>query len=212
VRFVLAGLEDGDYYYRITENPGNTAGWSYSSISYAVQVAVTDGEAEVIYPGGYSADLPPLFTNSYYSGGGGESGTTEPPASTPAEPPATTAPETPDVRTPDANTPATPPAPGGNDPQVPPVPTVSGSSLVPGDNGTFIEIGEDGVPLGAWHWDDPLQEWVFEEYQPPLANLPQTGAMAGASGTFLLLALLLLAAGCSLMAVRLRRQGRHYNA
>ncbi|MDR3295560.1 MAG: InlB B-repeat-containing protein [Clostridiales Family XIII bacterium] len=124
----------------------------------------------------------------------------------------TDVPDAPDSPTvPDNASSADRPAPGGHDPGTPPVPAVAGSSLVPGDDGSFIEIGEDGVPLGAWHWDDPLQEWVFEEYPPPLASLPQTGATA-ASGAFFLLAFLLLAAGCSLMAVRLRRQGRHYKA
>jgi hypothetical protein len=49
-----------------------------------------------------------------------------------------------------------------------------GSSLIPAGNGVYIEIDEEGTPLGEWHWDDPMEQWIFEEY-PPLANLPQTG-------------------------------------
>ncbi|MDR2296605.1 MAG: hypothetical protein LBD95_07390, partial [Clostridiales Family XIII bacterium] len=63
-------------------------------------------------------------------------------------------------------------------------PTSPGNTIVPGPNGTFIEIGEDGVPLGEWHWDEPTEQWILDEY-PPLANLPQTGATlpAGAGGS-----------------------------
>jgi hypothetical protein len=85
-------------------------------------------------------------------------------------------------------------APGGNDRDVPPNPTVPGHGLTPGPNGTWIELGEDGLPLGEWHWDEPTEQWVFDEYPPPLANLPQTGAVSGpgegAYAFFFLLALL----------------------
>jgi hypothetical protein len=48
------------------------------------------------------------------------------------------------------------------------------NTLVPGDDGTFIEIGPDGTPLGEWHWDPVEEEWIFEEY-PPLGDYPPTG-------------------------------------
>jgi hypothetical protein len=220
VSFVLPRLEDGEYYYRITENPGSAAGWSYSSLSYVVQVTIIAGEAAVIYPASFSADLPPLFTNSYSGGGDdGGNGTTEPPDD---RTPDTTTPETPDEGTPDTATPESPDegtlatttpltpqyTPGGNDPQVPPVPIVVGNFLEPDDDGDFIELGEDGTPLGEWHWDEPLREWVFEEYLPPLGDLPHTGAAATAPGGVFLL----LAAGCGLIASRLRRQEWHDKA
>jgi hypothetical protein len=56
-----------------------------------------------------------------------------------------------------------------------PTPNAEGNSLIPGPNGTYIELDENGVPLGEWHYDDDAGEWVFDEYPPPLADLPQTG-------------------------------------
>ncbi|MDR1573229.1 MAG: hypothetical protein LBS24_02845, partial [Clostridiales Family XIII bacterium] len=34
---------------------------------------------------------------------------------------------------------------------------------------------ENGAPLGEWRWDEPTEQWIFDEYPPPLAALPQTG-------------------------------------
>ena len=64
--------------------------------------------------------------------------------------------------------------PGGRNRERPPNPTVLGNTLVPGDDGSFIEFDEDGTPLGEWRWDDDDEMWIFEEYLP-LGNLPQTG-------------------------------------
>ena len=41
--------------------------------------------------------------------------------------------------------------------------------------GTYIEFGEDDTPLGEWRWDEDLEEWVFDEFPPPLGGLPATG-------------------------------------
>jgi uncharacterized repeat protein (TIGR02543 family) len=67
------------------------------------------------------------------------------------------------------------------DPSEPPLPTElgteippDGNNLIPGDDGVYIEVDETGIPQGAWHWDEEVQEWVFEPYQP-LADLPKTG-------------------------------------
>jgi len=46
--------------------------------------------------------------------------------------------------------------------------------VIPGDNGVFIALDENGTPLGEWHWDEELSEWIFDAY-PPLTDLPQTG-------------------------------------
>jgi fimbrial isopeptide formation D2 family protein len=51
-----------------------------------------------------------------------------------------------------------------------------GNSLIPGPNGTYIEIDENDTPLGEWHYDDESDTWIFDEY-PPLGKLPQTGAV-----------------------------------
>jgi uncharacterized repeat protein (TIGR02543 family) len=69
-------------------------------------------------------------------------------------------------------------APGGTDPTKPPVPARPGGNLTPapGAENAYIELDEDGVPLGEWRYDDDLGEWIFDEYPPPLGNLPQTGA------------------------------------
>jgi hypothetical protein len=74
-------------------------------------------------------------------------------------------------------------SPGGNDPTVPPRPTSPNNSLIPGPNGTYIEIDENGARIGEWYWDDLTAQWIFGEY-PPLGVLPKTGATpaAGADG------------------------------
>jgi hypothetical protein len=65
--------------------------------------------------------------------------------------------------------------PDGNTPNLPPIPLTPGNTLEPGPDGSYLEIGPDGVPTGAWHWDDPKQEWVYDEF-PPLGGLnPHTG-------------------------------------
>jgi uncharacterized repeat protein (TIGR02543 family) len=77
------------------------------------------------------------------------------------------------------------PAPGGRDPAVPPVPNIPERTLVPGGNTngggegdelTFIELDEDGTPLGEWYYDEDEGRWIFDEY-PPLgsAEPPRTG-------------------------------------
>ncbi|MDR3310242.1 MAG: prealbumin-like fold domain-containing protein, partial [Oscillospiraceae bacterium] len=74
--------------------------------------------------------------------------------------------------TPDSTPPPTPSAQPAPPPQlienIPPNVT-----LVPGDDGVWIEIGDDGTPRGEWHYDEGDGVWVFEEYTP-LAP-PQTG-------------------------------------
>jgi uncharacterized repeat protein (TIGR02543 family) len=130
------------------------------------------------------------------AGGGGSGstggGTTTPPVTPdpPDEPPAPAEP-------PEATQ---PPEPAQNLPS----PSAPGHVVVPGENGNFIELGEDGVPLGEWHWDEPTQVWVFEEYPPPLANdtLPQTGGTRPGGFDlygFLLLAFMLAAIGAGVL-------------
>ncbi|MDR1193367.1 MAG: VWA domain-containing protein [Peptococcaceae bacterium] len=47
--------------------------------------------------------------------------------------------------------------------------------LVPQDDGSFIELDADGVPLGRWTQDPDTGEWIFDEF-PPLGafDSPQT--------------------------------------
>ncbi|MCL1849360.1 MAG: DUF5979 domain-containing protein [Clostridiales bacterium] len=48
-----------------------------------------------------------------------------------------------------------------------------GRTVEANENGGFTEFNEYGIPLGEWTWDD--DEWVFEEFAPPLGNLAPTG-------------------------------------
>jgi hypothetical protein len=61
----------------------------------------------------------------------------------------------------------------------PPAPE-NGGSLVRLDDGSYLELDENGVPIGEWHWDEETGRWIFERY-PPLAalddRLPQTGRL-----------------------------------
>ncbi|MDR1590235.1 MAG: hypothetical protein LBS51_08625 [Oscillospiraceae bacterium] len=63
-------------------------------------------------------------------------------------------------------------------PDVPPAPANPGSSLVPelNDDGEeiLLEIGEDGVPLGEWHYEPVEEVWIYEPYTP-MAEVPPTG-------------------------------------
>jgi LPXTG-motif cell wall-anchored protein len=43
-----------------------------------------------------------------------------------------------------------------------------------GENGGYVALSEEGVPLGEWKWDDEADEFSFDEYVP-LTMLPQTG-------------------------------------
>jgi uncharacterized repeat protein (TIGR02543 family) len=88
------------------------------------------------------------------------------------------------------------PGTGNNGGGPAPPPPMNGGSVVPSDNGNYIEIDENGAPLGEWRWDEPTEQWIFDEY-PPQSNLPQTGASLSAVGfahlwVFPLLALLWL--------------------
>ncbi|MDR3295617.1 MAG: InlB B-repeat-containing protein, partial [Clostridiales Family XIII bacterium] len=140
------------------------------------------------------------------AGGGGSGstggGTTTPPVTPdpPDEPPAPAEP-------PEATPPPEEPA------QNLPSPSAPGHVLVPGSGGTYIEMGEDGIPLGEWHWDEPTQTWVFEEYPPPLANdaLPQTGETRPGGFDlygFLLLTFMLAVIGAGVL-IRGRHRGIH---
>ncbi|MDR1572922.1 MAG: InlB B-repeat-containing protein, partial [Clostridiales Family XIII bacterium] len=65
---------------------------------------------------------------------------------------------------------------------VPPPPS-NGGSVVPseGADNVYIELDENGTPLGEWRWDDDAEQWIFDEY-PPQGNLPQTGGILPAAG------------------------------
>ncbi|MDR0861978.1 MAG: InlB B-repeat-containing protein [Oscillospiraceae bacterium] len=99
---------------------------------------------------------------------------------------------------------ATPTVPGvivvPSAPNVAPPTRNDGATLVPNDDGGFIEFDEDGTPLGDWHYDDEIGAWVYT----PARNEPfppRTGD-AGA----MLWVLTALAAGCVLVLARKRNE------
>jgi hypothetical protein len=102
--------------------------------------------------------------------------------------------------------------PGGGDPSTPPVANAPSHTLIPTDSGGFTEIGEDGVPLGEWIWDEAEEQWIFDEF-PPLGDLPQTRDDGISLFFFALFGL-----SCAGMGVTLRIghrfglwRGAHYN-
>jgi hypothetical protein len=108
-----------------------------------------------------------------------------------------------------------PPAPGGTDPEVPPAPVVPEHELrqvVDDDGEYFVEFGEDGNPLGEWHWvpdaaNPDEGEWVFESYPPPLADVPSTDDTNRLPLTVALIAFVLSLGGLTLTLGRRRRRG-----
>ena len=84
-----------------------------------------------------------------------------------------------------------------------------GNSLELRDDGTYVELGLDGVPLGEWHWDEEIEEWVFDEYLVPMGVLPNTRDAGLPLHVSLIYAFLL--AGMSLTALTglRRRHGAH---
>jgi hypothetical protein len=100
---------------------------------------------------------------------------------------------------------------GGTDPDVPPRPVNAGGSLTPvaGADNAYVEIGEDGTPLGEWHYDPERGEWIFNAYPPPLSDLPQTGGPLAKDGMpFALPALCVLFTTAAGLAIRTRRRGK----
>ncbi|MDR0469041.1 MAG: hypothetical protein LBH09_03610 [Peptococcaceae bacterium] len=96
--------------------------------------------------------------------------------------------------------------PGGRDQDIPPNPNVPGHGLIPDGDG-WLELDEDGVPLGRWDWDDEEEEWIFDEF-PPLGRLPQTAQNNGAPLYMYIPGILLIALGLTLrFTTDRKRQG-----
>jgi LPXTG-motif cell wall-anchored protein len=66
-----------------------------------------------------------------------------------------------------------PPTPDETAPD-PPQLTNPDNSLLYIDDFTYIELDEDGIPLGVWRYDEDEDIWIFDD-DIPLGMLPQTG-------------------------------------
>lgn len=97
-------------------------------------------------------------------------------------------------------------APGGKDPGTPPNPNENGREIVPDGDG-WLELDEDGVPLGRWGWDIEAEEWIFDAF-PPLADLPQTDNIEFLGLCFFVIGSMLIGIGIVLTSVRKDRRGR----
>ena len=195
-----SGNPSGEGQYKagvnVTVNAGTRSGFTFNGWTVKIGgVATPHGaSASFLMPG---ADvtieanwtpIPPAESPGQQESPEPPDPTPEPPEPTPGPPP-TDPPETTDVLSdPDDADYETPYSgneqelqdiprhePGGTDPSLPPVPTIPGNMVIPGDNGVFIEFDGFGTPLGEWSWDDFDEIWVFEEYPPPLSMLPATG-------------------------------------
>ncbi|MDR3271067.1 MAG: InlB B-repeat-containing protein, partial [Peptococcaceae bacterium] len=96
----------------------------------------------------------------------------------------------------------------GDDSSEPPAnPSAPNEIVLPlaGGDDAYTEFDDEGNPLGEWHWDESIQEWVFEPYQP-LDDLPKTG------GSGILLGSLLAAFSAGALALRFaagKKRGLH---
>ncbi|MCL1804801.1 MAG: hypothetical protein FWG28_02180 [Clostridiales bacterium] len=198
-------LAPGKYYFKITENSDSKkSGWTYSTLTYIVEVIVYDDlVVDINYPDVYSSGYPPEFTNTYKApsdppddppGGGDPPPGVTPPGGTDPPPGGNEGDDDADGDG-DADGDADgdgdgdgdggrgggdeeePYVEGGHFHDVPPLAHRQGDNIVWVDDEHYIEFDEDGVPLGEWHWDDELEEWIFDEF-PPLGALPRTGAVA----------------------------------
>ena len=84
----------------------------------------------------------------------------------------------------------------------PPAPASGGELVLDGDG--WLELDENGVPLGRWGWDPAAGEWVFEPF-PPLSELPQTGKpLLMATALLGMFGFALICAGVTLISVKKR--------
>jgi hypothetical protein len=71
----------------------------------------------------------------------------------------------------------------------------------------YVELDDDGTPLGIWRWDPETGTWIYEEF-PPLANLPQTGQLRWPVPALTALGALLFIIGFALNRRRARNERR----
>jgi len=71
-------------------------------------------------------------------------------------------------------------ADGGNLVLTDPVaPQVDSGNVLVQSGDIFIEIGDDGVPLGYWAWNEEEELWIFEDTAVPLGEMADMSGKAG---------------------------------
>lgn len=92
---------------------------------------------------------------------------------------------------------------GTTDPGLPPA--RDGSSLVEMGDNVYVEISEDGTPLGTWTYDDEDDEWIFDDEVPLgyATPLPQTGGVS----PVLIITLALIGLLFLILGIVLRKRG-----
>ena len=73
-------------------------------------------------------------------------------------------------------------------------PPTNPDRLISDGNGGFIELDDDGIPLGTWHWCPDEEVWLFDEMLP-LGDLPQTGLLNWPIVVLLISGILMIAFG-----------------
>ena len=91
-------------------------------------------------------------------------------------------------------------------PTNPQPPIIPEHTLIPDGDG-WIELDENGVPLGRWGWDPDEEMWIFDD-DVPRGSLPQTGSGLPPSLYVLLLGLLSAGLGIALRFGISRRHKR----
>ncbi|MCL2499502.1 MAG: hypothetical protein FWE90_04100 [Defluviitaleaceae bacterium] len=272
--FAIPGEAVSYYYFMITESDTNVPGWTYSTDSYWVAVAVTDDGNGGTIAQIAETDGSGIFENLYTSPNAVVNEEEQPPVILPPEvlPPVILPPEEPlpvipppeelppVIPPPEELPPVIPPpeelppvisppedlpphiifpagltpedfptidfyatqpdpnTPGGSVPNIPPVPSVPGNTLVPmpivleeEEEIVFVELDDGDVPLGMWRWDDE-EFWFLDDWDIPLSDwqnaMPSTGELTLYQVLFLTGLLFILLGVLSKCVSRLRSQRR----
>ncbi|MCL2775512.1 MAG: hypothetical protein FWD71_19540 [Oscillospiraceae bacterium] len=190
---------EGTYYYIVTEVNTGERDYAYDTSIYTItdSVKAVNGRLEVerIVTNGSNRQVTSMsFINIYTGSNGGGTITppstgTAPPTNEPIPPPIE--PQSPIEPTQSPNETYPPPtepvlpleptqnptetAPHSNWTIMPPTPTKPKHTLVPDDDGTYIEFDENGIPVGIWQYDDISEVWVFREHPPSSDKESTTG-------------------------------------
>ena len=200
-KFELEDLGVGVYRFVVAEKSETATGWTYDGTKYLVIVTVDrDGEVGVRYFSIENREFNDnfvTFTNTYrapYEPGPGPSPNPNPDPDPEPSPDPDTDPE-----------PTPNPEPEREPVIPPPQPSNPDNTIVPGENGSYIELDEDGVPLGEWKWDDELEEWVFDAIIP-LGSMPPTGDSGAPTYLYVLAAVSLAGIAAALKLGRKKRE------